>query len=218
MGRRVGITYRFEEKLAPYVAAVEHAGLEAVPLQAPGPHSLDGLDGLLVSGGTDIDPELYGEEPEPETDEPDAERDAMELWLLQDALEQDLPVLAICRGMQLFNVALGGALRQHLPSAELHRQRGVADVHEVKVTPGTVLAQITGPGPFTVNSRHHQAVSQVAKDLRISAKSTDGVVEGLEFPGKCFAVAVQWHPEDRVPSHAPDTRLFEAFAKAVHER
>jgi putative glutamine amidotransferase len=215
MSARVGITYRFDEKLAPYVDAVRHAGLDAVPLQAPGPYDLGGLDGLLISGGTDLNPELYGEDRGPETDEPDDERDEMELWLLQDAVDRDLPVLCICRGMQLFNVAFGGGLVQHLPSVEIHRQRGVIDAHAIATVEGTKLAAITGGGEFAVNSRHHQAVSRVGKGLVVSARSADRVIEGLELPGKRFAVAVQWHPEDRMPSRTPDTRLFEAFAAAV---
>lgn len=215
MPGRVGITYRFDEKLPPYVAALQHVGLEVVPLQAPGPHSLDGLDGLLLSGGTDLDPELYGEDRAAETEDPDIERDEMELWLLQEAVDRDLPVLCICRGLQLFNVAFGGGLVQHLKSAGLHRQRGVTDAHPVTAVEGTRLAGIVGADSFSVNSRHHQGIRRVANGLVVSARSADRVVEGLELPGKRFALAVQWHPEDRVPSHPQDTRLFEAFARAV---
>ncbi len=216
MAKRVGITYRLDEKLAPYAAALRHAGLEPVPLSPPGPHSLDGLDGLLLSGGTDLDPDLYGDEPHAETEEPDRERDEMELWLLRDAIDRDLPVLAICRGMQLFNVAFGGGLVQHLKTVETHRQRGVTDAHMVKAAPGTVLASIVGDAEFAVNSRHHQAVASTGQQLVVSARAADKVVEALELPGRRFAVAVQWHPEDRVPSQEPDTRLFEAFARAVN--
>ncbi len=216
MARRVGITYRFDEKFGPYAEALRHAGLEPVPLQAPGPHSLDGLDGLLLSGGTDLDPELYGEDPHEEADEPDSDRDEMELWLLRDAVDADLPVLAICRGLQLFNVAFGGTLVQHLKTVDTHRQRGVMDAHPVKVTPGTRLAEIVGETEFAVNSRHHQAVARTAPGLVVSARAADKVVEGLELPGKRFAVAVQWHPEDRVAAREADTRLFQAFARAVN--
>lgn len=215
MAKRVGITYRLEEKLPPYAEALKHVGLEPVPLQAPGPHSLEGLDGLLLSGGTDLDPELWGEERHAETDDPDIERDEMELWLLRDAVEQDLPVLAICRGMQLFDVAFGGELNQHLKNVDLHRQRGVTDAHPVAAVPGTQLASIVGDAEFAVNSRHHQSVSRVGHGLVVSARSGDKVIEALELPGKRFALAVQWHPEDRVPSRPQDTKLFEAFARAV---
>lgn len=212
---RVGITYRFEEKLIPYAAAARAVGLDPVPLLPPGPASLAGLDGLIISGGDDIDPALYGQTPHPETEEPDAARDAMELRLLHLALEADLPVLCICRGMQLFNVALGGDLIQHLPATELHRQRGVTDVHAVETLASTRLAQIFTDPVFEVNSRHHQAVGKVAPGLVASLVSSDGLVEGLELPGKRFALGVQWHPEDRVPSHGPDTALFQAFARSL---
>ncbi len=213
---RAGITYRYPYKLAPYAEAVRYAGFEPVPLLPPGPEGLDGLDALLVSGGTDLTPALYGQEPHPETDtQPDGERDAMELRLLRAALAADLPVLFICRGLQLLNVACGGDLLQHLPNTEAHRQIGVADVHAVHPVAGTRFAAILGETPFTVNSRHHQAVGRCGEGLLISARSADGVIEGLEIPGKHFAVAVQWHPEDRVPSHEADTRLFAAFRQAV---
>lgn len=216
MARRVGITYRFEEKLAPYAAALRHAGLDPVPLAAPGPHSLAGLDGLLISGGTDLDPQLYGEEPHAETEPPDSERDEMELWLLRDAIDQDMPVLAICRGMQLFNVAFGGTLAQHLKTVDTHRRRGAMDAHTVKAAAGTKLASIVGDAEFAVNSRHHQGVAAVGQGLVVSARAADKAVEALELPGKRFAVAVQWHPEDRVPDREADTKLFAAFAHAVN--
>ena len=213
--RRVGITYRLGEKLAPYADAVRYVGLEAVPLSAPGPHRLDGLDGLLVSGGTDLDPALYGQAPQVELETPDGERDAMELELTLAALRADLPLLCICRGMQILNVALGGDLVQHLAATDLHRQRGVPDAHEVEAVEGSRLAEIAGALRFAVNSRHHQAVGRLGRDLLVTARSTDGVIEAMEVPGRKFVVAVQWHPEDRVPSRAPDTRLFEAFARVL---
>lgn len=213
--KRVGITYRLEEKLAPYAKAIRAVGLEAAPLLPPGPVSLEGLDGLLISGGTDVNPALYGQKRHPESDEPDDERDRMELALAREALEAGLPLLCICRGMQLLNVALGGDLLQHLSHSERHRVPGVDDAHPVTPEPDTALARITGTVPYTVNSRHHQAVQRAGKDLVISARSPDGIVEALEIPGRRFVVAVQWHPEDRVPSHIPDTRLFEAFAQAL---
>jgi gamma-glutamyl-gamma-aminobutyrate hydrolase PuuD len=215
MRPRAGITYRFDEKLPPYVEAVRYAGLEPVPLLPPGPASIEGLDALLIGGGNDLDPALYGQAAAAETEAPDRERDAMELRLLRLALDADLPLLCICRGLQLFNVAFGGDLVQHLPNTEFHRQRGVADVHRVDPLAGTVFATVLGEQSFTVNSRHHQAVARIAPGLVVSARSEDGVVEGLERPGYRFALAVQWHPEDRVPSHGPDTQLFAAFFAAA---
>ena len=212
---RVAVTFGSLKKLEPYEAALRLAGLEPVR----NPEELEGLRGLLLTGGTDIDPVLYGQTPEPETDTPDRDRDNREIRLLQQALALDLPVLGICRGLQMFNVALGGTLIQHLPAAHLHSVRtGPAglDVHTVTVLPDTQLARILGAGEHQANSRHHQAVQQVAPGLRISARSEE-VIEGLEHPDKRFAVAVQWHPEDRL-NCAGDRRLFEAFAAAVSGR
>ncbi|MBS1828932.1 MAG: gamma-glutamyl-gamma-aminobutyrate hydrolase family protein [Acidobacteria bacterium] len=213
--KRIGITYRFEEKYPPYRDAVLAVGLEPVPIVPPGVDSLHGLDGLLIAGGTDLNPSLYQQASHPENETPDDERDAMEIRLLRLALQSDLPVLCICRGLQLFNVALGGDLLQHLDQTPLHRQRGVTDAHPVDIVPGTKLAAITGPQSFYVNSRHHQAAGRIAPELIVSARSADGIVEGLELPGPRFALAVQWHPEDRVPDRAEDTALFREFAVAA---
>lgn len=212
---KVGITYRLAEKYGPYRDAVQAVGLEPVPIVPPGGVSLHGLDGLLLAGGTDLDPSLYRQDAHPQNEAPDEERDRMELYLLREALRTNLPVFCICRGLQLFNVALGGDLVQHLERTELHRQRGVIDAHPVQVQAGSRLAAILGPGPFAVNSRHHQAAGKIAPGLLVSALSEDGVVEGLELPGHPFALAVQWHPEDRVPHRTQDTALFRAFAGAM---
>lgn len=213
--RRIGITYRIEEKYPPYRDAVLSVGLEPVPILPPGTDSLEGLDGLLLAGGTDLNPCLYGQTRHPESDDPDDERDSMEIRLLRQALAADLPVLSICRGLQLFNAALGGDLIQHLEQTPLHRQRGVAEAHPVQAVAGTRLASILGTQEFSVNSRHHQAAGRIAPGVIVSAWSADGIVEGLELPEQRFAVAVQWHPEDRVFSHAEDTALFRAFAVSV---
>lgn len=216
MAARVGITYRFEEKLAPYARALRAVGVEPVPLLAPGPVNLAGLDGLLVSGGTDVDPRLYGQEAAEETEAPDGERDAMEWRLLREALAGDVPVLAICRGMQMFNVVRGGTLQQHLSVADRHRVRGVFDAHELEVTAGSQLAGAARCLRYGVNSRHHQGIDRVGVGLVVTARAPeDGVIEALEMPGRRFVVAVQWHPEDRVEESEEDRLLFEAFAIAV---
>jgi putative glutamine amidotransferase len=137
---------------------------------------------------------------------------------LDEALERDLPVLAICRGMQLFNVARGGTLRQHIEEREVHQRYDLPKrepVHQVEVEAGTRLAEILGAGDVAVNSRHHQAVGRVGEGLKVSARARDGVVEGFEMPEKRFAVAVQWHPEDQAASDAVQAGLFRAFADAV---
>jgi putative glutamine amidotransferase len=215
MARKVAVTYRSQTKLTPYVEALRYAGIEAKAQHPDEAWTLDGADGLLISGGTDVNARLYGGEPISSEDAPDDARDRMELALLREALSRDLPVLAICRGMQLLNVALGGTLIQHLPQTQAHRQRGVMDAHSIHVMGGTRLAAAIGDGPLVVNSRHHQAVDTVGEGLVISARSNDGVVEAIEIPDKRFALGVQWHPEDRVPAREADTRLFQAFAKAI---
>ncbi len=217
MPRRVAFTYGREDpnwplKVVPYIEALQSAGLEPV-LCLPGSQvNLKNFAGLVLGGGADICPSRYGQSPEPETEPPEVERDEMEFQLLAEANASGLPHLAICRGLQLFNVFHGGTLRQHIGYD--HRQKGVADAHPVTVAADTKLGRLAGATEFTVNSRHHQAVDRVAEPLIVSARAADNTVEGLELPSHPFAVAVQWHPEDRVRTHVPDQRLFSAFARA----
>ncbi len=212
MPKRVGVTYRNEAKVEPYEKALRAVGIEPVRIDPESVQTLDELDGLVLTGGTDLNPALYGESPHPETDQPDDARDALEFRLLASALDRDLPVLAICRGMQLFNVAHGGALLQHVA---IHRQPGIDDAHEVEVEAGTKLGKAIGPGAHPVNSRHHQVAGLIGSRLRVSARSEEGYPEGLERPDKKFAVAVQWHPEDLVDTHPDARKLFQAFADAL---
>ena len=195
-----------EAKREPYRAALRAAGLEPVDCAT----SLDGLAGLCLAGGADVDPALYDQTPHPETEEPDRERDRIECALLREALERDLPVLAICRGLQLLNVAMGGSLRQHI---EGHDRRKIPVAHAVAIAPGSRVAEILGPGEYAVNSRHHQCAGRVADRLLVTAAAPDGVIEALEMPGKGFVLAVQWHPEARPRSR--DAALFHAFRIAV---
>lgn len=134
----------------------------------------------------------------------------------------DIPVFAICRGMQLLNVHLHGTLDQHLPAVSLHRQVFPEDppgqqrgVHNVIVRPGTALAAIVGTGPIPVNSRHHQAVAELGAGLTLSGISDDGIPEAVEYPARRFVLGVQWHPEDRIEVSEADLALFKAFAAAV---
>jgi putative glutamine amidotransferase len=203
---RAGVTYRFEDEVVRYEAALRGVGIEPVRISPVDKRSLVSLDGLLLTGGTDVNPVRYGEQRHPKTEDPDDPLDELEISLLRDALSAGLPVLAICRGMQLFNVFHGGSLIQHLDSHD-----SPDALHNIQIVPNSRLASIIGEGEHEVNSRHHQAVARVGNGLVISAKSSDGVIEALERPGEAFAVAVQWHPEDRVLVSDVDRKLFEAF-------
>ncbi len=215
---RVCIPYRNEQKVRPYVAAVEAAGLRAFALFVGERLSLHEADALLLTGGTDVNPALYGQVPVPEVDPPDDERDRAELQLIDEALERDVPILAICRGLQLLNVHRGGTLLQHLASerhdTEFADKSTVA--HEIQLEPESHLAQILEETRIPVNSRHHQAVDRIGEGLRVSARDSENgqIVEGLELPTRRFVIAVQWHPEDQAPGSAVQRRLFDRFAKA----
>jgi putative glutamine amidotransferase len=214
MAIRVALAIRSEDKGEPYRLALQAAGLEPVKF-APGSGELpDTIAGLVLSGGTDIDPALYGARPVPESDSPDRERDDYESELLRVALARDLPVLAICRGLQLFNVARGGTLIQHLPNTDRHRRKsGGVPVHDVAVEGR--MTELFGVRRMPVNSRHHQAVDRVGDGLVVTARDPeDGVVEGFVFPAARFAMGVQWHPEDMVDDETR-LRLFTAFASAM---
>ncbi len=217
MNNRVAVTFNEPDRVVVYEAALLGVGLEPVR----NPESLDGLAGLLLTGGTDVNPALYNESPHPKTQEPDDRRDALEIRLLKEALETDKPVLAICRGLQLFNVVHGGTLIQHLDGGGHEKRKDLpvsAENHKAAVEPETKLAEIVGSGEIPVNSRHHQAIGQLGEGLRVSAVSSDDVIEAVERPDKAFAVAVQWHPEDRCMVDARDRKLFESFAAAVEHR
>jgi putative glutamine amidotransferase len=175
---------------------------------------LDALDALVITGGKDIDPAVYGQPPHPATDEPGPQRDSWEFALVRGALRRRLPLLGICRGAQLLNVALGGTLHQHLPDVIGHdgHQPGnaVFSTLRVRTVPGTRLAGLLG-GSAEVRCYHHQAIAEVGEGLVVSARDADGVVEALELPGHGFALAVQWHPEESLD----DLRLFTALVEAA---
>jgi len=216
---KAALTFRYPHKAEPYAEALRQAGVEPVLISPGEPRALAGLQGLLLSGGTDLNPARYGATPHPGNEAPDDARDELETALLNEALAADLPVLAICRGMQLLNVAHGGTLIQHLDNSAAHVVRSndpALPAHQILVEPGTRLAAILGEGAHAVNSRHHQAVERVGVGLRVTARSTpDGVIEALERSDRGFALAVQWHPEDQVRRDAEQRKLFEAFAQAL---
>jgi gamma-glutamyl-gamma-aminobutyrate hydrolase PuuD len=197
-----------------YVDAVERAGGRPllVPPSAEGAEeTLDALDGIVFTGGADVDPALYGAEAHPETDAPEARRDVGEMALLRAALERDLPTLAVCRGVQLLNVARGGDLVQHLPEAVGHDEHketpGVFSVHPVDVKAGTRLESLVGSGS-AVASHHHQALGRLGEGLVETARAPDGTPEALEDPEKRFVLGVQWHPEA-----GEDQGLFDALVQ-----
>jgi putative glutamine amidotransferase len=198
---------------ASYVRAVERAG--GVPLLVPPgaalAETLDRVDGLIFSGGSDLDPELYGEEAHEETVGVVRERDEFELRLMQAALERDVPLLAICRGSQVLNVALGGGIEQHVPDrvhANTHKQTpGVFAEHDVALVPETRLASILGDR-HDVKSHHHQGYGALGAGLREAARAPDGTVEALEDPSRRFTVGVLWHPEE-----GADLALFQALVE-----
>jgi putative glutamine amidotransferase len=203
---KVALMFRKTERELPYRAALTRAGLEAVAFTPGSSEVLDTVRGIVLTGGTDVDPALYGETPGPETEPPDRERDDYESALLREAMARGMPVLAICRGMQLLNVVCGGTLIQDIPN---HRKT----VHDVDLSPP--LTSIYGADRITVNSRHHQAVGLPGKGLVVIARDpADGVIEGLALAGHKFAIAVEWHPEDLVED-AVQFRLFEAFRNSL---
>jgi putative glutamine amidotransferase len=216
LNKRVLIPYRHEEKLKNYLDALRAAGLEPVPVLASGKPNAKGAAGLLLMGGTDVNPARFGADPDPATQAPDDERDAFELELLDQALQSDLPVFAICRGLQLLNVHGGGTLRQHLASPRHDPPEDADFAHEVKIEPGTLLSCIAGQSHWRVNSYHHQAAQNVGPSLRVSAHDAeDGTIEALERSDRTFVLGVQWHPEDLALKSPEQLRLFQHFAQGI---
>ena len=197
---------------ADYVEAVERAGgrpLLVPPSEEAIEETLDALDALIFSGGADLDPELYGQEPHPETAGVRGDRDRAELALLTAALERDMPVLAICRGSQILNVARGGDLLQHLPDVvgdEKHKHTpGTFADHDVTVERGTRLASLLGDRA-PVKSHHHQGFGRLGDGLQVTAHAEDGTIEAVEATDRRFTLGVLWHPEA-----GEDMKLFEAL-------
>jgi len=205
-----------------YETAVRRAGATPRPLALDDAAAvaLDGVDGLLLTGGDDVDPALYGEAPHPAFAVSEPGRDAFEIDLVRRALDADIPVLAICRGLQVLNVALGGTLIQDIPSEPVPLLPHDADgppttlAHTVEVAPGSCLAALVGPdGTRAVNSRHHQAVRALGTGLVVTATSPDGLIEAAEVPAARFCVGVQWHPENFHATGEFD-KLFAGFIDA----
>jgi putative glutamine amidotransferase len=209
---------------AAYVRSVLAAGGVPIllsPMLGPAfaPRALDGIDGLLLTGGEDIDPAFYGASPSPHLYPPSRERDLFELAIFESARQRELPILGICRGIQLVNVALGGTLFQDLPSERpgpvSHDPGSARDArsHDIELQPGTRVARALGGTTFSVNSFHHQAVDRLADGLVATGWSSDGLIEAVESPENApWLLAVQWHPEEmHADARAPERGLFRAL-------
>lgn len=209
-----------------YVRAVQRTGGLALMLPPDSRLAADPreaialLDGLLLAGGADVDPATYGASSHPQTGKAYPERDTFEMSLVRAAIEQDVPVLGICRGMQLLNVALGGTLHQHLPELLGHddhlRRLGTFEEsdHDVELVPGSLAAMVAGETLHVTKSHHHQGVQRVGEGLVVSGLAPrDGLVEAIELPGKRFVLGVQWHPEADSKS-----AVVGAFVDAARER
>jgi putative glutamine amidotransferase len=207
-----------------YLAAIEKAGASPRTLSPDDalPGALDGCDGVLLTGGVDVDPAEYGETTTHPTVEVDPVRDRYELLLAREAMARDLPLLAICRGAQVLNVAAGGTLFQDLPSQHPSPIRHTVEqpkhaiAHDVRIAADTRLAALLGAAKpeVAVNSRHHQAVREVASGFVVAATAPDGVIEAIEKPDAAFCVGVQWHPENFWRTGEFST-LFDGFVEAA---
>ena len=216
---KIGITTsprRGSEYYDTYKRAVEAAGAEVVDLP-PGTSAIGDLDGLLLPGGWDVDPARYGEKPDSKVGDIDPELDETELRLFKQAHDQQLPVLGICRGQQVINVAMGGSLVQHLEGHEVRAFGRKHLAHTAEVDPASELGQAVGGREIQVNSLHHQAVRSLAPGLHQSATGEDGTIEGLESDDGLI-VAVQCHPEELTGDLPWASRLFERFVARARNR
>ena len=214
-------------QLPDYVESIRRAGGEPCVLVLNAEPSLKDLDGVLLSGGGDIAPSYYHQAPHPKANPPDPTRDLFELELARLALDKDLPMLGVCRGLQVLNVSAGGTLIQDIPSevnqALTHEVNNplYAIAHEVWVTRGSTLSrlmqdQLADNEVLQVNSRHHQAIKKTAAGFEVSATAPDGVIEAIERPGSRFCMAVQWHPENFWRT-GEFRELFEEFVRACEK-
>jgi putative glutamine amidotransferase len=216
---RIGITTsprRGADYYAPYRRAVENAGAEPVELQ-PGIESLPDVDGLLLPGGWDVDPSYYGEKKDEKVGPIDPELDETELRMFKQARARELPVLGICRGQQVINVAMGGTLVQHLEDHDVRGHGRSHLAHTIEVDPTSELGQAAGEHKIRVNSFHHQAVKSLAQGLHETAQGEDGTVEGVESDDGLI-VAVQCHPEELTTDLPWARRLFERFVARARSR
>jgi putative glutamine amidotransferase len=206
-----------------YFDAVVRAGGQPVLVDdTPDPKGLlSRVDALLLTGGPDVDPELYGQEPHPQTYGVSRRADDFECALADAATARSVPTLAICRGFQILNVARGGSLFQHIPDdpgVPAHGEPGVAGgarVHEVPLERDSLLAEVMDASPVSASCHHHQAIDRVGDGLRVVGRAADGIVEAMELDTGSggFVLGVQWHPEDLAADDAPNQRLFDALVR-----
>jgi len=176
---------------------------------------LELIDGLMLAGGSDVDPASYGARPHPETRGSWPERDRFELALAHAALERDMPVLGVCRGMEMLNVIQGGTLDQHITGLELHRHTpGVFSDHGVRLEPGSLAARVVGAERTEVKSAHHQGLDQLGEGVVASGWADDDLIEAIELPDRTFAVGVLWHPEEDERSRVVGALVEEARSRA----
>jgi putative glutamine amidotransferase len=216
---RIGITTspkRGEKYYVPYLKAMQAAGAEPIELP-PGTSQLPDVDGLLLPGGWDVDPAFYGEAKDEKVGPIDSDLDETELRLFRQAREQELPILGICRGQQVINVALGGSLIQHLDDHDVRDHGRSHLAHTIEVDPKSELGQAAGEHKVRVNSFHHQAIRRLAPGLHQTAKGEDGTVEGVESDDGLI-VAVQCHPEELTTDLPWARKLFERFVARAQGR
>jgi putative glutamine amidotransferase len=229
-GRPLTIGVTRCSKLDDYLASVEQTGARARVLEVTeSPRAvLSEVDGVLLTGGGDVDPVFYGEDRHPLTHDAEPGRDEFEIDLARRAMTGDVPLLAICRGAQVLNVAAGGTLVQDIPSAlasdlphAVNEPKNL-ECHDIAIVAGTKLSSVLGGNAGAacscrVNSRHHQSVGRTGKDLVVSARAADGIVEAIEKPDAAFCIGVQWHPENFWES-GEFRPLFAAFVEAARRR
>ena len=213
-----------------YIDALQKAGADVRVIDGPSDpgDALRGVDGVLLTGGQDVDPALYAEDRHPATQDAEPGRDELELALAKRALATNIPLFAICRGVQVLNVAAGGSLVQDIPTEVGHmvphdvREPRDAEAHPVRVKPGSKVAEalaseLNEHGETLVNSRHHQAIAKVAPGMEVTAVAPDGLPEAIEKEGEAFCVGVQWHPENFHGS-GRFKGLFDAFVRSAERR
>jgi putative glutamine amidotransferase len=209
-----------------YSLAVQREGAIALMLSpddavADEPEQLlDMLDGLILAGGSDVDPASYGAERHPETRGTNADRDRFEMSLARAALERDMPVLGICRGMQMLNVACGGTLEQHLARLQTHRHTpGEFSDHDVELEPESLAARAAGGELVAVRSHHHQGIAELGAGLEVTGRNPgDGLIEAIELPERQFALGVLWHPEEDEQSRVIGALVEQARTRAEASR